>query len=580
MKSVKFIKHYFLPFACFFFVFLVTFYAYFEFRDRALERSRKLFNIRTSQAKNAIKTRLTDYIQILKGAQGLFAVSDTVTRALWKTYVQSLEVDKNYPGFQGLGYVAYLYPDEVEKLSQKIRDEGFSDFSVFPQGKREMYSPVIYIEPLKERNLRALGFDMFSHPVRREAMVRAMEENKPAISGKVTLIQETDEGIQHGFLLYLPVYMAEKDPLTVEERAKLIKGFVYSPFRAQDMMNSILQYEFTDIDIEIYDGVAFKQDDLIYNKDTIINYFDSKSKNEFTNLTRLRIAGHTWTIYLRSLPGFGIASDRSQPLFILLAGSIISLLVFFVTMSFANIKRTNESVRKKNEELIKINNDLDNFVYTASHDLKAPISNIEGLVTLLREELSEEVVRNKNIGSVIDMIKKSIGRFKSTIQDLTDIAKINKNIYEDTSLINVKEMVEDVMMSISDLIQNSGSVINIHTEASPFIRFSKTNFKSIVYNLLSNAIKYHSPHRNPEIFISTYKLKDYTLIEVKDNGLGISKENREKVFTMFKRLHDHVEGSGVGLYIVKRIVKNAGGKVEVESELGKGSTFKVYLKQE
>lgn len=103
--------------------------------------------------------------------------------------------------------------------------------------------------------------------------------------------------------------------------------------------------------------------------------------------------------------------------------------------------------------------------------------------------------------------------------------------------------------------------------------------RSIVYNLLSNSLKYRSPERTLELSISTESTPEYVILKVEDNGLGMKKNDHAKIFYMFKRLHDHVEGTGIGLYIVKRIVENAGGKIEVESEEGKGTTFQVYFRK-
>jgi signal transduction histidine kinase len=95
--------------------------------------------------------------------------------------------------------------------------------------------------------------------------------------------------------------------------------------------------------------------------------------------------------------------------------------------------------------------------------------------------------------------------------------------------------------------------------------------------LLSNALKYSSPDRKPEVKIVSYQEKEFTILQVSDNGLGLSKENQSKIFGMFKRVHQHVEGSGIGLYIIKKMIENVGGKIEVKSEVGKGTTFKVVL---
>jgi PAS domain S-box-containing protein len=242
-------------------------------------------------------------------------------------------------------------------------------------------------------------------------------------------------------------------------------------------------------------------------------------------------------------------------------------------------KIIHEQLESKNDQLIKINNDLDNFIYTASHDLKAPMSNIEGLLISLRENMESEVEKvNEEADILLQLMEKSINRFKTTILDLTEITKVQKAQEEDIKEINFSQIVEDVKLSIYDKIVESG--VNIETDFSAVnsVRFSKKNLKSIVYNLLSNGIKYRDKVKSAEVFIKTEKIENYIVLMFRDNGLGINEQNQGKMFTMFKRFHDHVEGTGVGLYIVKRIVDNAGGKIEVESEVGKGTTFKVYFK--
>ena len=246
-------------------------------------------------------------------------------------------------------------------------------------------------------------------------------------------------------------------------------------------------------------------------------------------------------------------------------------------------ERTEELLHKNaelediNSELKKVNSDLDNFVYTASHDLKAPMSNIEGLMTALTDMVGVNDP-NREMDDLIAMINKSIDRFKKTIQDLTEITKIQKGLDGDSEIINLEEMIEDVKLSIHEVIMESGAQIICNLKECNNVKFSRKNLKSVIFNLLSNAIKYRSPERKANVVITAKQEKDYVVICVKDNGLGMNIKDTTKIFSMFKRLHDHVEGSGVGLYLVKRIVTNAGGKIEVESEIGEGSTFTVYIK--
>jgi PAS domain S-box-containing protein len=247
-------------------------------------------------------------------------------------------------------------------------------------------------------------------------------------------------------------------------------------------------------------------------------------------------------------------------------------------LSFAQEKLNlfNAELTHKNEELLKINSDLDNFIYTASHDLRAPISNIEGLLITLKNEL--EYNDNDDVHTLFSMVDKSVDRFKNTIKDLTEITKIQKNIAEDISeTISFKHMMDDVNIALQPLIGSILPVIHLDFKV-PAVKFSRKNLRSIMYNLVSNAIKYSCSSRKCEITVGTEMGDDGVVLYVRDNGLGIQESNQDKIFKMFKRLHDHVEGSGIGLYIVKRMIDNAGGKVEVISKEGEGSLFKVYFK--
>ncbi len=246
-------------------------------------------------------------------------------------------------------------------------------------------------------------------------------------------------------------------------------------------------------------------------------------------------------------------------------------------------KELEDRVNARTEELVRINKDLDNFIYTASHDLKAPISNIEGLMNILKKKIDpeSEAIKSKDILPIVSMINDSVIRFKNTLLDLTEIAKVDSESKQlsDKVRLDFKQILDDVKVSINDLlVEYDAGIIEDFSEA-PEVNFSKKNLRSIIYNLLSNAIRYSSPDRKPEIKISSFRQGGHTVLTIQDNGLGIKKEDQEKIFVMFKRLHNHVEGTGVGLAIVKRIIDNSGGRIELESTPGEGTTFKVYFKQ-
>jgi two-component system, chemotaxis family, CheB/CheR fusion protein len=138
--------------------------------------------------------------------------------------------------------------------------------------------------------------------------------------------------------------------------------------------------------------------------------------------------------------------------------------------------------------------------------------------------------------------------------------------------------VNEVKDSMKDQLTANNAEFTIDFERAPTISFSKKNLYSIFYNLISNAIKYRHPDRDPQIKLVSEQLDNYIKVTVQDNGLGFSEDNLSKVFTLFKRFHSHVEGTGMGLYIVKRLMSNAGGNVSINSTLGEGSIFKLYFR--
>jgi PAS domain S-box-containing protein len=229
-----------------------------------------------------------------------------------------------------------------------------------------------------------------------------------------------------------------------------------------------------------------------------------------------------------------------------------------------------------NQQLTRTNVDLDNFIYTASHDLKAPITNIEGLLDTLQHELPEPRPGSE-VTYILDLMHDSVLRFQRTIEHLTEVSKLQKEHDPPTQQVALAPVIEDVRLDLAPLLQQTGGRLVVRVQQSLLLRFSEKNLRSVVYNLLSNALKYRHPERPPVVRLSTRPEGAFMVLEVKDNGLGLDLTRQEHLFAMFQRLHTHVEGSGLGLYMVKRMVENVGGRITVESQLGEGSTFSVYF---
>ncbi|MDQ3536639.1 MAG: ATP-binding protein [Bacteroidota bacterium] len=238
------------------------------------------------------------------------------------------------------------------------------------------------------------------------------------------------------------------------------------------------------------------------------------------------------------------------------------------------ITRSKKIIEATNRRLLKIVEDHDTFIYSASHGLKAPLNNMEGLLSILQN--SEDLIEIKAV--TIPLIK-SVIRLKETIDELSHITRIEDDT-ENTEKVNLEVLLEEVTQSLNDSILKSKAKFKIDLKEKE-IKFSKKNLRSILLNLLNNSIKYRSKERPLEVEIKSRRKEGSIVLSFQDNGIGISKDKIEQIFTKFKRVHDSetdVEGSGIGLFLVKKIITNAGGEIEVSSIRGKGSCFTVYFK--
>ena len=239
------------------------------------------------------------------------------------------------------------------------------------------------------------------------------------------------------------------------------------------------------------------------------------------------------------------------------------------------LQATNQELADSNHRLTRTNADLDTFVYTASHDLKAPISNIEGLLLALREQLPPAALHANLVPRLLDMMEGSVTRFQQTIGHLTDISQLQQAEAPET--VDLTVLIAGVRLDLAPLIEAAPATLTVTVDDCQAVRVAPKTLRSVVYNLLSNAVKYRAPDRSAQVQLRAHCTPGHLVLAVQDNGLGLSEAQQGELFGMFRRLHTHVEGSGVGLFTVKRLVDNAGGTITVQSQPGVGSTFTVSL---
>jgi two-component system phosphate regulon sensor histidine kinase PhoR len=227
------------------------------------------------------------------------------------------------------------------------------------------------------------------------------------------------------------------------------------------------------------------------------------------------------------------------------------------------------------KELEKLNAQHDTLMYALSHDIRQPLSAIVLLADALMEAYNRQ--NTEQFTKWIGTLKTTSNAMKALVKDFTEENETKPEAAEIEERVNIENIAQDVILALKSDISNKGINITTNFQTSEII-FSRNNLRSIVYNLLNNAIKYKSPESPLEIILSTKKMDGFVLLKVKDNGVGIEEGHQENIFKKATRINNTIEGTGMGLYIIKRMVENNDGKVEVKSQLGEGSTFSVFFK--
>jgi len=242
------------------------------------------------------------------------------------------------------------------------------------------------------------------------------------------------------------------------------------------------------------------------------------------------------------------------------------------------IENQNAQLETLNKELKVKNDSLDSFVYRVSHDLKAPLINMVSLLNVIKKEVGK--YNDPKLNRPIEFMTKNSEKLNQSIQDLLEVSRIEKNLKKIRKHISIQSILDHVFDENNTSIESSQTTFDIRLSA-PEIYFSKTNLKSVLSNLISNSIKYRNPAVPNVIQIYSEIVDDHIQIQINDNGLGMDLEKHQrKLFGIFNRFHNHVDGSGVGLYIVKKIVDDNQGTIAIKSEINKGTsvtlTFPVH----
>lgn len=311
------------------------------FRSSSEQEARREFDVVCNEIRGKIAERLQAHEQVLRSGAAFLEHVGGINRDDWRRFTQRQQFDQYLPGIQGVGFSLLIPRERLAEHISEMRAQGFADYRVTPEGDRDPYSSIVYLEPFDPRNRRAFGYDMFSEPVRRMAMERARDENAAALTGKVILVQETDEDVQAGTLMYLPIYRQDMSLATVEERRAALVGWVYSPYRMRDLMRGILgdweRARDQRLRLEVFDGDGAAPESLLYDSGAE-GAAAVQAADGLVVQRPILSAGRQWTLrFLRTGERFALFDDLRARI-VLPAGSIVSLLLAGLFFSLQNTR--------------------------------------------------------------------------------------------------------------------------------------------------------------------------------------------------------------------------------------------------
>jgi len=533
-------------------------------RYESLERGAR-FQLESEETRRAIAFRMQVYVMALQQARGLFAASQEVTREEFRASVRNMDLDAQYPGVLGVGFVARVPPEKKAALERAVRSEGLPDFHIWPQTPGEAY-PIVFLEPLHDLNRRAFGYDVSSEPARRDAMDRATRTGAAAATGALTLVQERDQpDPQPGFLIFVPAY-----------RGPDLVGFTYSPFRAGDLFRGIFAKDPPAIDAigyHVYDGPRPDPRALLHAS------APEPSDVEHARLAMLKVAGRTWTLRLFATPAFYLEHKGRTPLAVSIAGAVVSAFVFYLLLAghrhavqFASLLAQEQSATAEAQRAVRTREDV---LAIVSHDLRNPVSSILLNARLLERRLAS----GDDAGArAVSGIRRAADGMRLLIGDLVDLVRI------DSGRLSVEprpepaaDLVRHAVELIVPLAEARGIAISVQLPPdAPRLLADRDRVLQVFSNLLGNAVKFTPA--GGSVAIRLEDLGDRARFVVADTGPGLSAHEREHVFDRFwQGQKGRNAGTGLGLFIVKAIVTAHGGEVSVESTPGQGASFSFTL---
>ena len=498
-------------------------------------------------------TQALDYLSYLHQEQG--GISKELFHSL-----ASHHMDKN-PGLSAMGWIEKVHPiqkatferkklmgQSIRAIDSKTSDSGF------------LY-PITYVEPYIG-NEHAIGFDFGTSVERRWALLNAMKFGEPRMTPILQLVQDFNE--TPSTIVFSPVYNANKE---------FLGGFT-GVYRLPDLIQRAIAYLNFPEEVEFELRESEKPDQAFFSS------ADAWFQNGVHFDYPLELMGQKWTLSMLASEEY-LHSHHPANYLVLIIGLILtgitSLLVYReendnreeILKVNAELLESKEQLEMRSEKLKTSNRELEQFAYIASHDLQEPLRSISIISEMLEDELSYN--DSPEVKKWLGKLNQGTQRMHHLIQDLLKYAKLGRT--QDFQQVDLNAICQEVVEDLRGLMSDRNA--ELHLEALPKIFGYRHELKQLFQNLVVNAIKFCPKDRIPSVSIGSYESEKQWVFFVKDNGMGIPEKHRDRIFTIFQRLHskEKVTGTGIGLAICKKVVDLHGGEIWLKSVEDHGSTF-------
>ena len=522
------------------------------------ERARARFHMSVDDAVDRVAARLRSVEDTLTGVRALFVARDDVTREQFGRYVGGLDLHGAAAGIEGVGFA--------------------------PAGEAggQLASTIEFLEPDDAENRALVGSDMLIDPVRRAAMLRARDRGRAALSAKVAsealpaaviaddptaadmaklrAAAQTDAA----FVLFVPLYAGAAVPADEAERRALLRGFVFARLRADQLFADVFTGDPVPVTFRLYDGDKPRPEALLHDSARVLRAQGKDTGGELHAQRSLNVAGQPWRFVFASSPDFVSAFERSLPGLLGLLGVTVSFLLY--RLARAEL-RARDLAEARHREAERVNRELDQFAYAASHDLKAPLRGIASLAHWLEEDLGDALPDSAK--KQLALMQGRVIRLESLIEGLLRYARAGR-VGSAPERVDVNALLSEV---VTLLDPPDEAVVNI-APSMPTLQTERAPLEQVFMNLVDNAIKY-AGKKDPHIDVDCVDEGSHFTFSVSDDGPGIEKAFHERVWGMFQTLQprDRVESPGIGLAVVRKVVEARGGRAWVDSSEGYGATF-------